>query len=40
MTHLAVREMPGSGAGDELLAAAGVDAQHIESATRDLLNAT
>ncbi len=40
VTHLAVREMPGSGTGDELLAAAGVDAQHIESAARDLLNAT
>jgi hypothetical protein len=26
--------------GDELLAAAGVDAQHIEPAARDLLNAT
>ncbi len=40
VTHLAVREMPGSGTGDELLAAAGIDAQHIESAARDLLNAT
>ena len=40
VTHLAVREMPGSGTGDELLAAAGVDAPHIESAARDLLNAT
>jgi transketolase len=40
VTHLAVRQMPGSGTGDELLAAAGVDAQHIESAARDLLNAT
>jgi transketolase len=40
MTHLAVREMPGSGTGDELMAAAGIDAQHIESAARDLLNAT
>jgi transketolase len=39
MTHLAVREMPGSGTGDELMAAAGIDAQHIESAARDLLNA-
>ena len=40
VTHLAVRQMPGSGTGDELLAAAGVDAEHIESAARDLLNAT
>jgi transketolase len=40
VTRLAVRHMPGSGTGDELLAAAGVDAQHIESAARDLLNAT
>jgi len=40
VTHLAVREMPGSGTGDELLASAGIDAQHIESAARDLLNAT
>ncbi len=40
MTHLAVREMPGSGTSDELMAAAGIDAQHIESAARDLLNAT
>ena len=40
VTHLAVREMPGSGTSDELLAAAGIDARHIESATRDLLNAT
>ena len=40
VTHLAVRQMPGSGTGDELLAAAGLDAQHIESAARDLLNAT
>ena len=40
MTHLAVREMPGSGTSDELLSAAGIDAPHIESAARDLLNAT
>ena len=40
VTHLAVREMPGSGTSGELLAAAGIDAQHIEAAARDLLNAT
>ncbi len=40
ITHLAVREMPGSGTSEELLAAAGIDAGHIESAARDLLNAT
>jgi transketolase len=39
ITHLAVREMPGSGTSEELLAAAGIDAEHIESAARDLLNA-
>jgi transketolase len=39
ITHLAVREMPGSGTSEELLAAAGIDAGHIESAARDLLNA-
>jgi transketolase len=39
LTHLAVREMPGSGTGEELLAASGIDAEHIASAARDLLNA-
>ena len=39
VTHLAVREMPGSGTGAELLAASGIDAEHIEAAARDLLNA-
>ena len=39
LRHLAVREMPGSGTGEELLAAAGIDAAHIEAAARDLLNA-
>jgi transketolase len=34
---LAVREMPGSGAPAELRAAAGIDAQHIAQAVRDLL---
>ena len=40
ITHLAVRDMPGSGTSGELLAAAGIDARHIEGAARDLLNAT
>ena len=35
--HLAVRELPGSGTSEELLAAAGIDAGHIEAAARDLL---
>ena len=35
--HLAVREMPGSGTSEELLAAAGIDAAHIASAARGLL---
>ncbi len=35
--HLAVREMPGSGAGKELLAWAGTDAEHIAAAARGLL---
>ncbi len=39
VTHLAVREMPGSGTGEELMAAAGIDAKHIETAARNLLNA-
>ena len=39
LRHLAVREMPGSGTGEELLAAAGIDATYIEAAARDLLNA-
>jgi transketolase len=38
LTHLAVREMPGSGTPEELLAAAGIDAAHIAAAARDLLN--
>jgi transketolase len=36
-THLAVSEMPGSGTGAELLAWAGVDADHIAAAARKLL---
>ena len=36
LTHLAVREMPGSGTGAELLAWAGIDADHIAAAARKL----
>jgi transketolase len=36
-THLAVREMPGSGTPAELLAGAHIDAEHIEAAARALL---
>jgi len=36
-THLAVREMPGSGSGEELLAWAGIDADHIAAAARKLV---
>ena len=39
VTHLAVREMPGSGTGEELMAAAGIDAKHIEAAARNLVKA-
>jgi transketolase len=35
--HLAVREMPGSGTGQELLDQAGVSASHIAEAARGLL---
>ena len=37
--QLAVREMPGSGKPDELLAAAGIDADHIAQAARRLIGA-
>jgi transketolase len=37
IAHLAVREMPGSGTGEELLAASGIDAAHIADAARRLL---
>jgi transketolase len=37
--HLAVREMPGSGKPAELLAAAGIDADHIAGAARELVTA-
>ena len=36
IAHLAVREMPGSGTGAELLAWAGIDAEHIAAAAREL----
>jgi transketolase len=36
IVHLAVREMPGSGSGAELLAWAGIDAEHIAAAAREL----
>jgi transketolase len=36
---LAVRELPGSGKPDELLAAAGIDAAHIAAAARQLVSA-
>ena len=38
LTHLAVREVPGSGAGEELLAWAGIDADHIAAAARKLVS--
>jgi transketolase len=37
LVHLAVREMPGSGTGEELLAWAGIDADHIAAAARKLV---
>jgi transketolase len=37
LAHLAVREMPGSGSGDELMAWAGIDADHIVAAARRLV---
>jgi transketolase len=40
IAHLSVRELPGSGTPSELLGAAGIDAQHIESAARGLLGST
>jgi transketolase len=38
VTHLSVRVLPGSGTTAELLAAAGIDASHIESAARALVD--
>jgi transketolase len=37
VSHLSVRELPGSGTSAELLAAAGIDAEHIAAAARGLL---
>jgi transketolase len=37
IAHLAVRGMPGSGTGEELLAWAGIDAEHIADAARELV---
>jgi transketolase len=34
---LAVRDMPASGKPEELLAAAGIDAEHIADAARELV---
>ena len=39
VVRLAVREMPGSGKPAELLAAAGIDAEHIATAARSLVGA-
>ncbi len=39
VVKLAVRDMPGSGTPDELLAAAGIDAEHIAAAARRLVGA-
>src|SRR6516225_7344213 len=36
IAHLAVRDLPGSGSGQELLAWAGIDASHIDAAARRL----
>jgi transketolase len=38
ITHLAVRGMPGSGTGEELMAWAGIDAEHIAGAAQALLS--
>jgi transketolase len=40
VTHLAVRGLPGSGSGAELLAWAGIDADHIAAAARRLVGDT
>jgi len=40
VVHLAVRELPGSGTPAELLAAAGIDADHIAAAARALVAST
>ena len=36
LAHLCVRDLPGSGSSAELLAAAGIDAEHIAAAARKL----
>lgn len=38
VTHLAVREMPGSGTPEELMDAAGINARHITEAVRTLVS--
>ncbi|SNS84632.1 transketolase [Streptosporangium subroseum] len=38
ISHLAVRDLPGSGTTEELLATVGIDARHIEAAARALLD--
>jgi transketolase len=40
LAHLAVRDLPGSGSGTELLAWAGLDADHIAAAARQLIDTT
>ena len=40
VVKLGVREMPGSGKPAELLAAAGIDAEHIAEAARELVRAS
>lgn len=40
VTHLAVRKLPGSGSGKELLAWAGIDADQIAAATRRIVGQT
>jgi len=39
LAHLCVRDLPGSGSSTELLAAAGIDAEHIAAAARELVKA-
>jgi hypothetical protein len=38
LTHLAVRGLPGSGSGAQLLAWAGIEADHIAAAARTLID--
>ncbi len=40
VTHLAVRGLPGSGTPEELMAAAGIDADAIVAAVNTLVGAT